>query len=145
MVGSAHPTDDRRARISLSLLAFLLVLVFATQATHASPTPEEISRSFTESMQQEPDYWRMLPWFFAFAGSVLVVMFIRQRQVRQAMPRVLNHPGKLVREMVRNADIDAAEMKKLKAEAKELDCEHALTLLLCPSLRDKPPEEMKLD
>jgi hypothetical protein len=107
----------------------------------ASPTPEEISRSFTQSMQQAPDYWVLLPWLFAFAGCVAVVIGIRQWQKHQAMPRVLNHPGKLVKEMVLEADLNPVEMKKLKSLARELDCEYALTLLLCPSLMEKPTDD----
>jgi len=107
----------------------------------ASPTMDEITRSFNQNMDQEPDYSRMVPWLFGAAGAVLVVMFFRQWQKREAMPRTLNHPGKLVREVAKIVEIDPVELKRLKLLALEHDCSSPLTLLLCPSILKKQEAE----
>jgi hypothetical protein len=110
------------------------IVVFLATAAGATPTNEEISRSFSENMDQAPDYSRLIPWLFALAGIVAAVIYIRQRQKRQAVPKALNHPGKLMREIIRTGEINPVEMKKLSGRARELDCQNPLTLLLCPSL-----------
>jgi hypothetical protein len=118
-----------------------LVIACLGGVAAAVPTNEDILRSFNENMDQVPDYSRLIPWLFAAAGIVVVLVYLQQRQKRQAVPRVLNHPGKLVREIIRGGGIDPLEMKRLAGLARELDCENPLTLLLCPSLLDKKPAE----
>jgi hypothetical protein len=119
----------RRSAITLCVFTFL-----ACATAQATPTVEEITRSFSQNMDQEPDYGRVIPWLFGLAGAVVVVIYFRQRQKREAVPRALNHPGKLLREVVKIAEIDPVEMKRLKLLAAEHDYSSPLTLLLCPSL-----------
>jgi hypothetical protein len=114
------------------------LLLLVPRAALANPTQDDVFRSLTQNMEEQPDYSKIIPWIFAVAGLVVVVIFMRQWQRRQAVPKVLNHPGKLIREVTKLAEIDAAEMKKLKNRAEELGCDNPLTLLLCPSLMEKP-------
>jgi predicted restriction endonuclease len=114
------------------------VVICLSRAALAVPTNEDILRSFNENMDQAPDYSRLIPWVCILAGIVAVVIFFRQRQKRQAIPKALNHRGKLLKEMVRSIETDPAEMKRISGLARELDCENPLTLLLCPSLLNKP-------
>jgi hypothetical protein len=122
-----------------TILIVLLALARGTWAWSA-PTQEEVLRSINENVSEGPDYGRMIPWVLAAIGVTVAVMFFRQRQKQQANPKPLNHPKKLVREIVRSIEIDAVEMKQLSARAKELDCDNPLTLLLCPSMLSKPQE-----
>jgi hypothetical protein len=107
----------------------------------ATPTQEDVFRSLSQNMQQTPDYSLVLPFLFAVAGVVVVVIFLRQRQKNQANPKALNHPGKLVREISKLAAIDPAEMKRLRGLAQQYECENPLTLLLCPSILGKGQEQ----
>jgi len=138
-----------RTRFSASCLALclcaaaLFFLVFASPAS-ATVSQDDVFRSLTQNMDEQPDYWKLLPWFLAAAGVVAIVIFVRQRQRLAAVPRVVNHPGKLLREVIRTADLDPSEVKELKARAAELNCENPLTLLLCPSLLAKPAVDEKI-
>jgi hypothetical protein len=123
--------------IKTSCVPVLVLMLACAGAAHGTPTQEDIVKSFNENMSQPPDYGKLLPWFFAFCGAVAVIVYFNQRQKRQAIPMALNHPKKLIKEMVKGADIDPAEMKKMTQLARELDCESPLTLMLCPSLMNK--------
>jgi hypothetical protein len=115
-------------------LVALFVLTLATPVLSA-PTQDDVFRSLSRNMEAQPDYGRLLPWLCAAAGLVAVIIYLSQRQKRQAVPKTLNHPGKLLREVIRVAELDPDEMKQLKALAQEQNCQSPLTLLLCPSLR----------
>lgn len=121
-----------RARMSmLSAAAWTLPLA---QARAADLTQDDVFRSINDSMHQGLDYGLLIPFFFCIAGVVAIVIYIRQYQKRQALPKTLNHQGKLVREMAKIAAIDPAEMRKYKLLADQMKCENPLTLMLCPSL-----------
>jgi hypothetical protein len=72
---------------------------------------------------------------------IAVVVYFNQRQKKEAIQKPLNHPKKLIREVVRLAEIDPADMKNLRRKADELGCENPLTLLLCPSLLNPSGDE----
>jgi len=118
----------------MATLIGMALLLLAPSTAWGTPTEEDILRSFNENMDQPPDYGRLIPWLFALAGAVVVVVYFRQWQKRQAVPRPLNNPRKLIREMANAIDIDPAELKRITQQAKDLNCESPLTLLLCPSL-----------
>jgi hypothetical protein len=122
------------SRIVLSAFVALCAMQFHIQAARAVATPEDIERSFNQSMDSAPDYSKLIPWAFLLAGVIAVVVYFNQRQKKEAIQKPLNHPKKLIREVVRMAEIDAADMKQLKQKAQEIGCENPLTLLLCPSL-----------
>ena len=129
---AAFPRSWRRRASAPAWLVFLM----ASRAL--AVTQEDVFRSINENMVQQPDYERLIPWLFGIAGLVVVVIFVRQRQKLAAVPKALNHPGKLMREMSRLAEIDPAEMKKYKALARDKQVENPLTLMLCPSLLGDP-------
>jgi hypothetical protein len=126
----SHPRRPPRRAV----MSFALIVAAAASAASAKPTQEEFFRSLTQNMTQEPDYQRLIPWAFAIAGVVVAIAYLSQRQKRQALPKPLNHQGKLVKEMIRTAGLDPAEIKRLGGLAQRLDCQSPLTLLLCPSL-----------
>jgi hypothetical protein len=144
-VGSLRSAVGNGKWIPPILLAILCLLLptshFQLPTASATPTPEDVLRSFNQSMDQEPDYSKLLPWLLLFAAATVAVVVFRQRQKRQAVPRALNHPGKLIREVVKMAEIDPVQMKELKALAQEHGCDSPLTLLLCPSLMGKASTE----
>jgi hypothetical protein len=134
------------SKMPAHLLCALLYLFLPTANCQlptvlATPSMDDITKSFNQNMDQEPDYSKMIPWLFGVAGIVATVMYFRQRQKRAAVPRALNHPGKLVKEVVKIAELDPLELKRLKALAAEYNCTSPLTLLLCPSLLNKADEE----
>jgi hypothetical protein len=133
--------QKRNPRRAIGGLAAMALLLGLSAIAAAEPTQEDVFRSLNESMHESPNYGLVLPWLFAAAGVVAVVVYFRQRQKVQAIPKPLNHPGKLVREMTQLAGVDAAEIKRLKALAKERQVSSPLVLLLCPSLLDSSATE----
>ena len=136
MKGPAATGKPRHAGKMRAWFAIASLLFFA--APSLAVTDEDIVRSFNEHMVQEPDYTAFIPWLLGLAAVVIIVIYVRQRQKIAAVPKALNHPGKLVREMTKLADIDSAEMKKYKAIARQMQVESPLTLMLCPSLLNAP-------
>jgi|GEM_PF-5258842 len=130
------PLLARRKRAGVRVLAALLPVLWSAMAK--AVTQEEVFKSLNENMHEQPDYSKVIPVVLVFVGVVMVIVYMRQRQKRQAVPRIMLNPGKLQKEMIKEVGLDPREMKQLKLKAAELNCEHALTLLLCPSLLGRP-------
>ncbi|HWP39980.1 MAG TPA: hypothetical protein VNL70_03565 [Tepidisphaeraceae bacterium] len=112
-----------------------LLLLAASSSSVAAPTQEEVLRSISKSVGQPVDPGRFLIALFAIGGLIVVAAFISQRRKRVIAPRVLNHPGKLLKEVSRRVGLKPAELRHLRRLA-EVDeqVSNPLTLLLCPSL-----------
>lgn len=130
-----------KRRMKIWLIAAIWLCASLPSMVRAAPTMDQITQSFNQNMDQEPDYSKMIPWIFGLAGAVLVVVYFRQRQKQAANPKALNHPGKLLREVAKIAEINAEELRRLKAVAVEKELTSPLVLLLCPSLMEKPEEK----
>ena len=120
--------------VKIPLLLGLALPALLTLRAAANPTMDQITQSFNQNMDQEPDYSKMIPWLFGLAGAVVVVVYFRQRQKQAANPKPLNHPGKLLKEVTKIAEIEKDEMRRLKLAAAEKNVSSPLVLLLCPSL-----------
>jgi hypothetical protein len=127
--------------------AIRLVLCLATLATPASATPsqQEVFKSIQSNVSNQGgdnDGGKGLAMLFAAAGALIVALVVGSRlRQRQAKPKVMDHPGKLIREVLKATPLKARELKQLKLLAEETRrgsaeeaVENPLTLILCPSV-----------
>ena len=105
----------------------------------AKPTQEEVLRSINENVGAEIDPKKLLAALIAVVGLIVIVVLLNYRQKRAVLPKVLNHVGKLTKEVARAIELKPAELKQLRALAEEKQLSSPLVLLLCPSLLSKPP------
>jgi hypothetical protein len=108
----------------------------------AGPTQEDVFKSINENVGQTVDGTKVLAVLAAGAGIVIILVLFNRRQVREAIPRPLNHQGKLMREMMKTAGLKPAEARQLKVLADQLAAageplESPITLMLCPSLMQR--------
>ncbi len=68
---------------------------------------------------------------------ILLLVVIHYRRKRVAEPRAINHPGKLMREVLKQLPLRASELKQLKVLAEQEHYSSPLLMLLCPSLLAK--------
>lgn len=110
-------------------------------------------RSLSENLEQSVEPRHLVAMAAAAVGFVLAaVAFNRWRQATGRTsplsgPRAINHPGKLLREVSKGVSLRSAEVKQLKALAREQEVASPLVLMLCPSLLAKAVKESprKLD
>jgi hypothetical protein len=74
------------------------------------------------------------PFLCVAAGVTILAVLYSQRRQRVAMPPVLHHQGKLVKEAARAIGLKPNELKQLKILAEQVDAENPLLLLMCPSI-----------
>jgi hypothetical protein len=133
-----------RGRIALLALVFtftILHLPFSMNADPAlaSPTQEEVFKSIQNSENESVDGGKLLAVLAVGVGLAIVLTLFNRRQKREAVPKALNHQGRLLREMMKSAGLKSSEVRQLKALADEIAAvaeplENPLTLMLCPSL-----------
>jgi hypothetical protein len=105
-----------------------------------------VFKSISESVGARGDSGKALMLLLAAGLLVLVLVVIGNRRKREAIPKALNHPGQLNREIVKGVELKGQQMKRLKemaAALREKDgivLENPLVLLLCPSLLAKAME-----
>jgi hypothetical protein len=107
----------------------------------AAPTQEDVFRSISDNVGQSTDLRKIFAFILGAAALVtLLAVFNRWRQ-REAQPKVLNHQGKLAKELAAAVSLKPAEMKQLKALADDQKVLSPMTLMLCPSLLAKAVKE----
>lgn len=110
-----------------------------TAISLATPTQEEVFKSISDNVSQSDGSGRMLLAFIVTGAAVLMLMALfSARSTRKAVPKALNHPGKLLKEISKNIALRPLEVKQLKllAEAERnagVPVESPLVFLLCPS------------
>jgi hypothetical protein len=116
------------------------VLVFTTHAT-AKPSQSDVFKSIQENVgQSDESTMRAAPWVCAGIAVIFLLALISKRQTRQAIPKPLNNPNKLMKEIMNSLPLRPKELKQLKVVADEISDPDAdtsmnpLVLLLCPSL-----------
>lgn len=120
-------------------VALLSLQAFAVHAA-AQPTQEEVFKRIGESVSEPVDPSRALAVAAGIAGAAIVLAAVGHRRKREPKSRSLNHPAKLLKEVLRNVPLRRAEVKQVKALAHEFRppdgdrVDSLLTLLLCPSL-----------
>jgi len=113
----------------------LLMSVVLTHAAAAAPTNEEFFRSVRDNIDKPVDPTKFIAFAMAVVGIIiLMVLFSRKKEQRAAKPKVLNHSGKLLKEIMSAVHLKPAEVKQLKLLAEGQSVSSPLTLLLCPSV-----------
>lgn len=143
----------RPRRLMMSLMA-AATLAGAARSAVAVPTQEEVFRSIEQNVDSTPDDGSpsnkpML--FLCIGGGVVILLAIfSQRQKREAVPRAINHQGKLIKEVARGLGVRPREMKQLKSLADQTmlpgggTVSSPLTLMLCPSQLAKAAQNPRI-
>lgn len=134
-------TKLSREMYLLRLLLGCAVWVMAASPVSAAPTQDDVFKSIHDSVGK-PAQFDSKPVILLAAGGGLVLVVLTlmsRRQQKVASPKSLNHPGRLMKEVLREVSLKPAELRQLKllSDAVERESGHEtnpLTLLLCPSL-----------
>ncbi len=99
----------------LQVAICLAVILTATLPANAAPTQEDVFKSISSNVDDK---------------------------AREDKPKVTNHQGKLLRELMKSAGLKRSQIRQLKAlsadlAAKNQPVQNLATLLLCPSLIKK--------
>jgi hypothetical protein len=116
--------------------AVLLMAIFVSPVA-AAPTQEEVFQSINQHVGSTVDLNKLLPYLLVGVGVIVLLVWVTHRKPYQAVPRSLNHAGKLLKEIAKKVHLRPAETKVLKTLAEEQKISSPLTLLLCPSLLGK--------
>ena len=153
------------------LVVVLTVLAAAAAPARADPSQADVFRSIQSSVgNQDPISGRAVGAAVAIVGGIAIVAVVyTQRQNRREFVNggwgsatsgggggrgrgrrptdPMNNPGKLVRELMKEAGLTRAQVRQLEAlndrlAADDRSVQHLATLLLCPSLiaAAKPPQ-----
>lgn len=131
------------------------VLIFALPSP-AQPTQEDVFRSIADNVSggggADADAGKFLAVIGAAIALVLLLALINNRRTRVLRPRSLQHPAKLVKEVLKATPLRQAELRQLKllSEQSKTTGDHPvespLTFLLCPSLLARtmktPPQKV---
>lgn len=132
----------------LFLAGAAFAVTMSPMVASAAPTPEEISKSFSQNMDGEVNASTFL-YVVGGALALILLLSLANRQWRKGTttPKVLNHQGKLMREVLRSIPLRGREVKQLKALAEQVEAERPLasplTLMLCPSVLAKTIQTKK--
>lgn len=128
----------RRARLVALVLYSAFIIHHSAFPTSAAPSQEEVFRSIQQNVgRQTEDGGKGLGLLLGGAGALMMVLLVGSKiRRRQATPRVFDHPGRLMREIMKTVPLKPKELKQLKQLADESaePVQSPLTLLLCPSV-----------
>lgn len=111
------------------------ISLLLASSVFAAPTNEQFFQSVRENIDKPVDSTRFIAVLLVVIGVVLLLaLFGRKKEERAARPKVLNHPGKLLKEVVSAVHLKPAELKQLKLLSEGQNVSSPLTLLLCPSV-----------
>lgn len=123
------------------LLAAAALDLFLTCAACAAATQEEVFRSLHQNITETPQSGKLFAVLLGGIVVAAVLIYVSTRDKREAAPKALNHQGKLLKEVQKTVPLSATAVKSLKRLAEEKECISPLTLLLCPSLRQRPADK----
>ena len=143
---------DPGRRCALAAAWGVVLMCGMVSPLSATPTQDDVFKKIQESVGQKEEM-DMRPVMLLAGGGGVVILLLwlasHKRQTKVAGPKALNHSGKLLREVLKDIPLSAAEVKQLKLLADSLQQQTGkpatpLTLLLCPSLlakglQTKPP------
>jgi hypothetical protein len=120
------------------------VLCTFAPALCASPSQDDVFKQIQQSVGQKEELDYRPVMYLAGGGTVVVVLLwlVNRRRQTPARPKSLNHSGKLLKELLREVPLTAAEVRQLKLVAESVQQQTgepatAITMLLCPSLLAK--------
>jgi hypothetical protein len=135
----AQSVARRRMARGLVLLSILASVALPRGATAASQ--KDVFKSIQDSMGAPKETDSTPAYGLAAAGLVVLVIFVvaNRRQEKVSSPTALNHPGKLMKEVMKEVSLKSGEVKQLKLLAEALEASsgettNPLALILCPSL-----------
>ena len=127
----------------LPLIVATLTLALAS-ISRANPTQQDVFKSIQDNVGQPTEFDARPVILLAAAGgaALLLVVVYNYWQKKRSIPRKLNHPAKLLKEVTREVPLNSPEVKQLKLLADSLENEidgaaGPLLMLLCPSLLGK--------
>lgn len=100
-------------------------------------TLEDFYRSTRDSLTETPDTGRIVALLVLAAVLLVVLAVLHVWYRRQAVPKTVNHQGRLTKEVGRSLSLKSDELARLAKAAEEQDLASPLVLLLCPSLLAK--------
>jgi hypothetical protein len=121
-------------------LGAIAISFIASSIASATPTQQDIFKSIQDNVSEKSDPRWMIFALAVGAAVLMVLALLGMRNQRGAVPRTLNHQGKLLREIRRHVAIKSSEMKQLKLMVDQVKTPDGqplispITLLLCPSL-----------
>src|SRR3954451_20266574 len=83
----------------------------------AAPTQQEVFKSIQDNVGQTTDPKKFFAFMALAAGLIVLLAVLSNRKKRQVTPKSLNHQGKLLKEILRQVDLSAAEVRQLKVLA----------------------------
>src|SRR5205085_877451 len=116
-----------------NLVLVIWCFLFAP-SVRATPTQEDDFKSINDSVGSSVDGTKFFAGLIAAAAIVILLAVLGHRRQRQVVSRILNHQGRLLKEVCRSISLRPAEMRQLKILADEQGVCSPLTLLLCPSV-----------
>ncbi len=138
---------NRKKRVAAFAAILFLAGVFRPCSTaSATPTQDQVFQSIQNNLGPTYDGNMLLAVLAVGVGIAIVLVVFSKRERREALPRKLNHKGKLMREVIKTAGLKHSQAKALQALAQDLqtsgvEVENPITLLLCPSLTSKRTEK----
>ncbi len=129
-------------RTCLLVFGYAFCIHLSAATAHANPTQEEVFKSISSNVDDKLDGRKVLGVVAAATGGIILLVLLNNRQQRVDVPKVTNHQGKLMRELMKTAGLKASQIRQLKALSADLaeknqSVENLVTLLLCPSLIKK--------
>ena len=143
-VDSRQKGFPARASVYCLLSTVFFVVCAITPSVRASPSQDDVFKKIQESVgeREEVDYTPVL--YLAGGGTVLVLVLwlVSRRRPERTRPGSLNHPGKLLKEVLKEVPLTAAEVRQLRLVADAVQQQTGepvtpVTMLLCPSLLAK--------
>lgn len=124
-----------KAALVMAIFSSFMLLPLSVHAANARQ--EEIFNGIKQGVGGEVDGSKLLAGFAMIVGLIILIALMNVARNRKVTPRVLNHPGKLMKEVARGANLKPAEVKQLKVLSEDQDLTSPLVLLLCPSVLGK--------
>ena len=129
--------------VVLCFLAAILLLAHNAQAT----AQEDFLKSMSEGVGSGGgEQHSVLPIILAVAAVIMLLAWVGTRERKAARPKTVNHSRKLLKQIGREVGLAGVEIRQLKVLADVHErtggepLHSPLTLLLCPSLLQKPLE-----
>jgi hypothetical protein len=130
------------------LLASCFLLLSLTSPATAAPTQQDVFRSIQDNVSGEVDTSKFLYVLGGIIALVILIGVLGRQRKRAITRRSLNHPGKLLREVLKAAPLKTKELKQLKILADNADVDrpltNPLTLMLCPSVMARTIQAKRL-
>lgn len=134
------PAARKLLRRLLLLSAIVHPLSSFSSSSLAAPSQDDVFRSISSNVSgNSGNGGSILLLVVGGLGVLLLLAYLSRRGERVAERRVVNHAGKLLREVRQQIGLKPAELKQLKLVSEQLtpageEPMHPLTLILCPSL-----------